>query len=235
MPNPEIAAKLAELDAIHKAAGWEEDCEFCRAPMQAWEPIFNAYPALRRHIDTQAARIAELEGEVQEARSFFGRKRLDNRVPVLMDCITDAYEEISTEHRSLLAEIDRLKRELAAESPMPENLQELLELARGYQMSPEEKCAQIESFAYGNTHMENDKITRAEIREEVESLTSPKLFAQLTAAQAQIATLRGEISGALAVLGTGKCKVEGPCESCEFERQEAVAILQAAMKEPHAD
>jgi hypothetical protein len=43
------------------------------------------------------------------------------------------------------------------------NLDQLIERARKHKMTGEEREAQIRSFAYGNTHMENDKITREDI------------------------------------------------------------------------
>lgn len=39
-------------------------------------------------------------------------------------------------------------------------LDELIEAARHYEMTPEEKEAQRRSFAYGNTAIENPRITR---------------------------------------------------------------------------
>ena len=43
---------------------------------------------------------------------------------------------------------------------MSDHLQMLIEAARSYRMSPEELQAQRRSFAYGNTKIENDLITR---------------------------------------------------------------------------
>jgi len=42
-------------------------------------------------------------------------------------------------------------------------LAELIELARGYVMSPEEREQQIRSFAYGNVKLHNPAITREDI------------------------------------------------------------------------
>ena len=41
-------------------------------------------------------------------------------------------------------------------------------------MTPEEQEAQIQSFAYGNTHLENDSITREDIRQAAESLKAER-------------------------------------------------------------
>jgi hypothetical protein len=43
---------------------------------------------------------------------------------------------------------------------MSDHLQKLIEAARFHTMSPEERQAQRRSFAYGNTKIENDRITR---------------------------------------------------------------------------
>lgn len=53
---------------------------------------------------------------------------------------------------------------------MDSNLQELIELAREYKMTPAEQASQIRSFTYGNTHLENDDITREEVEKIVTSL-----------------------------------------------------------------
>ena len=53
---------------------------------------------------------------------------------------------------------------------MSKELQELIERARKHQMSPEERDAQVRSFAYGNTHFENESITKAHIDEAMKSL-----------------------------------------------------------------
>ena len=46
---------------------------------------------------------------------------------------------------------------------MSENLKELIEMARRHQVTPEEREAQVRSFAYGNTHFENQTITKEDI------------------------------------------------------------------------
>jgi hypothetical protein len=43
---------------------------------------------------------------------------------------------------------------------MTERLKALIEKARHYRMSPEELNDQEIGFAYGNAHLENDRITR---------------------------------------------------------------------------
>jgi hypothetical protein len=53
---------------------------------------------------------------------------------------------------------------------MDENLQQLIDLARGHQITQSEQEAQLRSFAYGNTHIENEEITKADIDRAVSSL-----------------------------------------------------------------
>lgn len=53
---------------------------------------------------------------------------------------------------------------------MDEKLEFLLEKAKKVEMSPAEKEEQRRSFAYGNTKIENDLITRAMIDEAAERL-----------------------------------------------------------------
>jgi len=59
---------------------------------------------------------------------------------------------------------------------MSQNLQYLLDIARKYRekhaFSPEERQTQVRSFAYGNTRLENDEITKHDIDNAVESLHS---------------------------------------------------------------
>jgi len=45
-------------------------------------------------------------------------------------------------------------------SSMTKDLQELIERARKIEMTPEQIGEQRRSFAYGNTHIENERITR---------------------------------------------------------------------------
>jgi hypothetical protein len=51
-----------------------------------------------------------------------------------------------------------------------EKLQSLIEEARAHKMSDRERDAQVRSFAYGNTHLENDTITKSDIDQAVTSL-----------------------------------------------------------------
>lgn len=51
-----------------------------------------------------------------------------------------------------------------------ERLQKLIEQARRHKMSPEERDAQVRSFAYGNTHLENEAITKSDIDRAMTSL-----------------------------------------------------------------
>ena len=53
---------------------------------------------------------------------------------------------------------------------MSEELQKLLEKARRVQMTPEEAEEQRRSFAYGNTKIENDSITRDTVDRAAEML-----------------------------------------------------------------
>ena len=54
---------------------------------------------------------------------------------------------------------------------MSQELKELLNAARNTELTPAEKEAQRRSFAYGNTKIENDRITRELIDKEAERLT----------------------------------------------------------------
>jgi hypothetical protein len=51
-----------------------------------------------------------------------------------------------------------------------QKLQELLDRSRGRRMSADEQEAQRRSFAYGNAHIENDRVTRAMVDEAAEKL-----------------------------------------------------------------
>jgi hypothetical protein len=48
---------------------------------------------------------------------------------------------------------------------MTKDLQELIERARKIEMTPEQIGEQRRSFAYGNTHIENERITRQMVDE----------------------------------------------------------------------
>lgn len=53
---------------------------------------------------------------------------------------------------------------------MTNYLQQLVEAARRVSFPSEEREAQRRSFAYGNTHIENDRITREMVDEQAEAL-----------------------------------------------------------------
>jgi len=53
---------------------------------------------------------------------------------------------------------------------MSDHLQELIEAARRIPFSDEEREAQRRSFAYGNTRIENDRVTREMVDEQAELL-----------------------------------------------------------------
>ena len=57
---------------------------------------------------------------------------------------------------------------------MTENLKNLFDKARSIRLSPEEKEEQRRSFAYGNTNIENPRITRETVNEEAEKLKKSK-------------------------------------------------------------
>jgi hypothetical protein len=53
---------------------------------------------------------------------------------------------------------------------MDQNLQNLIDRARQHKITPEEHQAQVRSFTYGNTHLENSAITREEVDTAVKAL-----------------------------------------------------------------
>jgi hypothetical protein len=55
------------------------------------------------------------------------------------------------------------------------DLEYLIEEARKHHVSAEERDAQIRSFTYGNTHLENSSITRADVDKAVDSLKGSEL------------------------------------------------------------
>ena len=57
---------------------------------------------------------------------------------------------------------------------MPTRLQELLDKARSRVMTPEEKEEQRRSFAYGNTKIENPRITREMVDKAADEIGAPK-------------------------------------------------------------
>jgi hypothetical protein len=58
---------------------------------------------------------------------------------------------------------------------MTDALQQLIDAARCLPFSEEEREAQRRSFAYGNTHIENELITREMVDEQAEALKSESL------------------------------------------------------------
>ena len=57
---------------------------------------------------------------------------------------------------------------------MPTRLQELLDKARTQIMTPEEKEEQRRSFAYGNTKIENPRITREMVDKAADDIGTSK-------------------------------------------------------------
>lgn len=53
---------------------------------------------------------------------------------------------------------------------MSEELKQMLEAARDTSLSSQECEEQRQSFAFGNTHFENEQITRELVRQEAENL-----------------------------------------------------------------
>jgi len=53
---------------------------------------------------------------------------------------------------------------------MSDKLQKLIDASRGVEMSEAEKEAQRRSFAYGNAHIENDRVTRQMVDEAAEKI-----------------------------------------------------------------
>lgn len=54
---------------------------------------------------------------------------------------------------------------------MNTRLQELIEASRSLPMSDRQKEAQRRSFAYGNAHIENDRVTKAMVDEAAERIS----------------------------------------------------------------
>ena len=57
---------------------------------------------------------------------------------------------------------------------MSRYLEYLIEEARKHIITPEERDAQVRSFAYGNTHFENPAITRADVDEAMDALNAER-------------------------------------------------------------
>jgi len=55
------------------------------------------------------------------------------------------------------------------------DLQFLIDRAKQHKITEEERDAQIRSFTYGNTHLENPSITRADVDKAVDSLKGSEL------------------------------------------------------------
>jgi hypothetical protein len=60
---------------------------------------------------------------------------------------------------------------------MSKYLEDLIDLARRHTITPEEHEAQVRSFAYGNTHLENEAITKADIDHAAESVRHERDYA----------------------------------------------------------
>jgi hypothetical protein len=63
--------------------------------------------------------------------------------------------------------------ELVMESKKAANLGALLEQARQVKMSPADREAQRQSFAFGNANIENAHVTRETVRKQAELLQTP--------------------------------------------------------------
>ena len=55
---------------------------------------------------------------------------------------------------------------------MPTKLEELIAAARQAEMTPEQQEKQRRSFVYGNTNIENDRVTRAVVDEAARTLAT---------------------------------------------------------------
>jgi hypothetical protein len=62
----------------------------------------------------------------------------------------------------------------STERAMSQDLEYLIELAKKHQMTDEERNEQVRSFAYGNTHFENESITRADIDKAMDALNKER-------------------------------------------------------------
>jgi len=58
---------------------------------------------------------------------------------------------------------------------MTDELEKLVERARKIEMSPDAEREQRQSFVYGNTHIENDRITRELVAEVDNNIDAPKI------------------------------------------------------------
>lgn len=57
---------------------------------------------------------------------------------------------------------------------MSPDLQKLIQKARGVEMTGAQRETQRRSFAFGNTHIENDLITREHVAEAAEKISSAR-------------------------------------------------------------
>ncbi len=62
---------------------------------------------------------------------------------------------------------------------MTEALQALIDAAKKIEPTPEHREEQRRSFAYGNTHFENGRITREMVNEQADKLAQEKLNANV--------------------------------------------------------
>jgi hypothetical protein len=83
----------------------------------------------------------------------------------------DAYRS-HFQHVGQRVEIPDVNLNRGQNSIMTNHLQELVEAARRTSFPSEEREAQRRSFAYGNTNIENELITRKMVDEQAEALSS---------------------------------------------------------------
>lgn len=69
------------------------------------------------------------------------------------------------------------------ECVMQDHLQQLIDAARVHQFTPEERKAPRRSFAYGNTKIENDRVTREMVDEQDELLKVEPMLETMLAKQ----------------------------------------------------
>jgi hypothetical protein len=91
----------------------------------------------------------------------------------LSQCLFSNFE-ISISHFMISLTLDTypvgFEAEVEARLAMTDKLKELLEKAKDVEVSPEQKEEQRRSFAYGNTNIENSRITRETVDREAEKL-----------------------------------------------------------------
>jgi hypothetical protein len=56
-----------------------------------------------------------------------------------------------------------------------DDLQHLIDLAKQHKITEQERDAQVRSFTYGNTHLENASITRSDVDKAVDALKTSEL------------------------------------------------------------